>query len=99
MPRYFVHVNINPDRKHIKLHAETHEACGHIFKHVKVGGIYEGTSDIEKLDRNTFKIAQRDNGYWLIVWAQNSIDVLRNPHVRTAAHELGEQCTPCDNCS
>lgn len=99
MPRYFVYVNVNPDRKHITLHPENNEACSSIFQHVQIGGAYSGSFEIERLDPETFKTADKDNsGYWLIVWATGPLAVLENKHVKDAERELGECICVCKKC-
>lgn len=99
MPRYFVYVNTNNDRKHITLHCENRGVCSHIFKHTKKGGRNEEKFYIEELnDSGTFKTADKDNSYWLIVLANSPLDALKNKYVREARKELEVCCCVCDHC-
>jgi len=97
MPRYFVYVNNNPNRKHITLHPETSGACPYIFQHICIGEQYEGSFEIENLDQ-TFKTAETSNGYWLIAWAADPLAVLNNTQVKNAEKGLGVRVCVCSKC-
>jgi hypothetical protein len=98
MSRFLVHVNINPDRKHIKLHPENQGPCRFIFQNVQRNGVYQRRTEIIRVDDNTFKIAETENGYWLIVWANNQEEVLDCVAVRDAVNRLGVRPEVCSVC-
>ncbi len=99
MPRYFVYVNTNSDRKHIEIHGETKRRCGHISKMIKKGGPCEGKFEIEVLEDGTIKIGEGENGYWLVVWG-NSLDQVEkdNESLKKASKDVDKKPKTCPTC-
>jgi len=64
MPRWFIHINTNPDHQYVRIHPARNNPCGHILRNI----IPSGRISSEKLDGKTFRIGKTDNGHWLILW-------------------------------
>jgi hypothetical protein len=99
MSRWFVHVNTNPDRKHITIHKETNGPCGDIFKNIKTGGRYNGSYPIQVLQDGTIKTGERDNSYWLIVLGESPEQFKDNASLRAAIRDVGENPQVCSRCA
>jgi hypothetical protein len=83
MPRWFVCVNTR--QKRITFHPEGSGRCGHICKHIKVGGAYSGSFRIARSKQyKTIKIKVTGNEYWLIVWAKNIQKARKHPSIKKA---------------
>ncbi len=88
MPRWFVYVNTNPDRKHIKIHPERERPCGFIAQHIRAGGVYADDFPIQYDGNDVFITGNTANGYWVIVWAESLTAVIGNRYLNRVADEL-----------
>jgi len=102
VPRFLVHVNYNRGQKRICVHRETERSCPSVFLNVKVGRPQEGEFRITGLGKNTFRTAEVEHSYWLIVWSIDEASVLRNHFVRKAQTEFRiptSKVKKCEHCS
>ena len=98
MPRFLIYVNTNPTQRHITVHPETTAPCQFVFQHVHLTGQHAAQFPIERLERNAFRVAEGDNGYWLLVWSPNIHEVYQNEHVLSAVQDLERNPQLCENC-
>ena len=98
MPRWFVYINKNQNRKHIKIHSEKDHPCNSIAQHVKENGVYSNDFPIQK-NQDIFIIAKTENSHWAIIWAQSLEEVQNNKYLKKVASQLQVPLDKCQNCS
>lgn len=100
VPRFLVYVNTHSDKNHITVHAETSKPCGSVFQQVHSAGAYATEGPVQRLDKNTVKIAEAENSHWLLIWCDSLQGVYQNQHVVLAAAQLspGRKPSPCSHC-
>lgn len=99
MPRFLFYVNENPTVKHITGHPEKNGSCGHIFKQLMSGNTQMNPSVSSMENKTCIKIAETENSYWLIIWAEDYNSAKNNSSLQQIANRLGVSIEDCRICS
>lgn len=89
--RVLVYVNENSDKKHIYIHCEIKKPCGDIFKQLLASNtkMTPTISDLSGGSKEAIKIAETENSYWILLYANSCEGIERHQIIQDIAKKLG----------